>query len=192
LSRNQLAASPPTRRERREAARRAARGRPVAAARPRWRSPLVLITGGAIVAGLLLIGAVQLLPKDEGGATADANLIVPQKLPASELADGRAFGKADAPVTLTIWSDFQCPACRLLAREVEPRLEAEYVAAGKLRIEYRDLIVAGPESTLAASASRCAQEQDGSGTTTRCCSRTSCPKTAVASRGIGWSRWRPS
>ena len=159
MSRNQVPTTPATRRERREAARRAARTRPVATPRPAWRSPLVLITGGALLAGLLLIGAVQLLPKDDGASTAGADLLVPQILPAAELVDGRALGKADAPVTLTVWSDFQCPACKLLAREVEPRLIAEYVATGKLRIEYKDMIVIGPESTLASSAARCAEEQ---------------------------------
>ncbi len=159
MNRTQPTATPTTRRARREAARRELRGRPAPSARSTWRSPFVLLTGAALVVGVLVIGALQLLPRENLPATAGANIFVPADLPAADLVRGRALGRADAPVTLTIWSDFQCPACRLLAREVEPRLVSEYVATGKLRIEYRDLIVVGAESLAAAGASRCAEEQ---------------------------------
>ena len=34
----------------------------------------------------------------------------------------RAVGKADAPVTLEVWTDFQCPICGQFAKTVEPAL----------------------------------------------------------------------
>lgn len=159
MNRTQPTDPPATRRARREAARRETRGRRAPAPRSPWRSPFVLLTALALGVGVLFIGALQLLPKENPTATAGADIFVPADLPPADLVSGRSLGRADAPVTMTIWSDFQCPACQLLAREVEPRLVTEYVATGKLRLEYRDMIVIGAESLAAAGASRCAEEQ---------------------------------
>ena len=77
----------------------------------------------------------------------------------TELADGRAIGSADAPATLEVWADFQCPSCGLFARAAEARLIRDYVADGQLRIVYRDFAFLGDESTDAAVAARAAEAQ---------------------------------
>jgi protein-disulfide isomerase len=76
------------------------------------------------------------------------------------LANGRTLGQSNAPVTLVIWSDFQCPSCAALAREVQPKLVAEFVVPGTLRITYRDDAFIGQESIDAAVAARCAGDQN--------------------------------
>lgn len=75
------------------------------------------------------------------------------------LADGRAIGKADAPATLTVWEDFQCPLCGRFTREVQPKLYRDFVVSGKLRIAFRDFDFIGQESFDAAAAARCAGDQ---------------------------------
>ena len=128
-----------TRRERREAARREQRRAPrparSSARRPAWRSPLVLLTIGALCVGLIGIAALQMLPGNGaaagGGTSAADEVMVPSDVPPADLVSDRSIGRADAPVTLTVWSDFQCPACRMLAQAVEPRLIREYFATGK-------------------------------------------------------------
>ncbi len=70
------------------------------------------------------------------------------------------MGDPGAPVTIDIWSDFQCPACGRLARELEPRLIADHVIPGTVRIVYHDMAFLGDESVLAAIGSRYAAEQD--------------------------------
>jgi protein-disulfide isomerase len=154
--------APTTRRERRAAVLRERREQPRRRpnARPVWRSPIVLLTAGALSIGLIAIAVLQMLPGAGGTTTAAEEVMVPNDLPPAELVSDRSLGRADAPVTLTVWSDFQCPACRMLAQAVEPRLITEYVASGKLRIDYRDLIVIGPESIDAAVGARCAAEQN--------------------------------
>ena len=74
--------------------------------------------------------------------------------------DPLAMGPLDAPVVMTVHSDFRCPFCAKFSREVEPVLIKEYVDTGKLRMEWRDLPIFGEESMVAARAARAAADQD--------------------------------
>jgi protein-disulfide isomerase len=79
-------------------------------------------------------------------------------------ADGKALGLAEAPATILVFSDFQCPFCQLFATSVEKQLIDDYVAAGEVRLEYRHYIVVdgnvgGSESRRSAEASECASAQ---------------------------------
>jgi protein-disulfide isomerase len=47
-------------------------------------------------------------------------------------------GSPSAPITLELYTDYECPSCRMLYMEVLPPLEAEYVATGKIRLLHRD------------------------------------------------------
>jgi protein-disulfide isomerase len=76
------------------------------------------------------------------------------------MARGFELGKADAPLTLDIFEDFQCPFCLQFTAIIEPTLLDEYVATGKLLIRFRNFPILGPESVLAAGASvRMAREE---------------------------------
>ena len=92
-------------------------------------------------------------------ATSALGIITPAARSPANLEDGRAIGRPDAPATLTVWEDFQCPFCGEFTRKVEPRLFADYVVPGKLRIVFRDWVFIGVESVAAAVAARCAGAQ---------------------------------
>src|SRR5215469_1400250 len=47
-------------------------------------------------------------------------------------------GSPTAPVTLEIYTDYECPACRELYMNTLPTINSEYVATGKVRIIHRD------------------------------------------------------
>ncbi|MFL5647755.1 MAG: DsbA family protein [Chloroflexota bacterium] len=156
-----------TRRARRAAERKAsasARGTALSAKR---RSPILLITAlvggiGVVVLGALILLSGQAPAADPGG------LVTPASPTPASLADGRAIGVADAPVTLEVWTDFQCPVCGQFARTVEPALMTKYVAPGTLRIVHHDAAFQGAksqstydESVEAAAGARCAATQDG-------------------------------
>jgi hypothetical protein len=135
--------TPPTRRDRREAARqdrRLAAAR-TAAPKPAWQSPMVLMSVAAVAVGLVVILlASGVLGGRSNGGTGD--LLVPIRPTPTGLADPanpRTLGSADAPITIEVWSDFQCPACGFFARQVEPDLIDEYVKDGTVRLVYRDL-----------------------------------------------------
>ena len=159
---------PSPRRDRREAARRDQRltSARTAAAKPAWQSPMVLLSVGAVAIGLVVILiASGVLGGKSGGSTGD--LLLPIRPTPPELVDptnARALGPADAPVTVEVWSDFQCPACGFWSLQVAPDLIDEYVRAGSVRVVYRDFafIDGGKpdgESQQAAAAARCAGEQ---------------------------------
>ena len=75
------------------------------------------------------------------------------------LARGPALGSKSAPVTIIELSDFQCAFCAKFWRETLPRLDAEYVKPGKVRLVYRHLAILGAQSVTAAQAADCAGEQ---------------------------------
>jgi protein-disulfide isomerase len=167
-SRRREPADQPTRRQRRAQAReersekRPARRR-AAEPTPLWRSPMVLLTGAALAIGLAVIGFAVL---SRPAATID-DLVPPLSSAPASLADGRTLGSPTAPVTVEIWSDFQCPGCRQLAQRAEPALIEQYVVPGVARLVYRDAAfqgarVGGPydESVEAAAGARCAAEQN--------------------------------
>ncbi|HVA87703.1 MAG TPA: thioredoxin domain-containing protein [Candidatus Saccharimonadales bacterium] len=133
--------------------------------RPAWRSPIALLTIGGVLVAVVLLGVIQLLPPSGAtgpatpGTKTAAGIMVPMIGTPAALADGRTIGRADAPLTLRIWSDFQCPACQRLATRIEPDIVRDYVATGKLRVIYSDFILIGPQSMDLAVAARCAGDQ---------------------------------
>ena len=159
---------PPTRRARRAAER--ARATPAVRRPPgstkRGGSPIVWITALVAIVAVVLIGAVVLLQGGRSSAVDTAGLIAPIAPTPLALADGRSLGKADAPVTLEVWSDFQCPVCGQFAETVEPALVRDYVTPGTLKIVDHDAAFQGArssspydESVEAGAGARCAADQ---------------------------------
>lgn len=122
------------------------------------RQRILLILG--IVVAALVIAAV---------------LIVPSLLPVGEIQtvdphprpmeDGRAMGDPNAPVTIEVYEDFQCPACRDFTEQNEPQIVDSYVSTGDVYYIFRhypflDSQAARKESHQAANASMCAAEQN--------------------------------
>jgi protein-disulfide isomerase len=72
-----------------------------------------------------------------------------------------ALGRADAPVTIVEFSDYQCPFCQRFFATTLPALKREYVDAGKVRYVFRDfpLDQLHPQARKAAEAAHCAGEQ---------------------------------
>lgn len=76
-------------------------------------------------------------------------------------AGSAAMGRADAPVTLIEFSDYQCPFCRRFFDQTLPAIKKEYVDTGKVRYVFRDfpLDQIHPQARKAAEAARCAGDQ---------------------------------
>ncbi|MCW5251442.1 DsbA family protein [Streptomyces sp. SHP 1-2] len=76
-----------------------------------------------------------------------------------DASDPLATGRADAPVVMIEYSDFQCPFCGRFARGTLPELLRSYVDKGVLRIEWRSFPLFGEESEQAALAAWAAGRQ---------------------------------
>ena len=116
---------------------------------------MVLFTGGAVLIGVILVAFVML----SSGQLAPATIKAPVEPTPQSAWDGRAIGAKDAPLTLEVFSDFQCPACDAFTTQTEPQLVKDYVLPGKLRIVYKDFSFIGQESLDAAIGARCAADQ---------------------------------
>lgn len=73
--------------------------------------------------------------------------------------DAMAIGDVDADVVMIEWTDTRCPFCASFTRDTLPVLMKDYVDAGKLRIEIRDVSYFGDQSTEASIAARAAGRQ---------------------------------
>lgn len=102
-----------------------------------------------------------------GGPAGGAPAAIPTPLPDAQAweiiqeAEGVVLGKKNAPVTLYMLMDYQCPFCARFAVENFPDLKERYVDTGKVRYVLVDFPLSiHPNATPAAIAARCAGEQD--------------------------------
>jgi protein-disulfide isomerase len=161
--------SQPTRKERRDEARRArvereSAQRAAAARRSRLlRLGAVAGAAAAIVAVLIAVSASHsgsapsTAPSSPGsvsgaGATSALFAGIPQR--------GTTLGKASAPVHVTEFADLQCPFCRDSALTQLPGIVKRYVRPGKVSLEFRSLAFIGPDSVRAARVAQAAGGQD--------------------------------
>jgi protein-disulfide isomerase len=160
---NRTPPPPVSRRERRAQARRDNPvDRPRSSRRPSreplWRSPIVLVSAAAVVVAIVVVLFVRPVTRET-----TTELTVPPTSYSADLVNGEAVGSATAPVVMEVFSDFQCPACRVLITTELSRLLTDFVVPGVLRIESKDVDVLGQgqpdESLELAAGARCAAEQ---------------------------------
>ncbi|HEX4808768.1 MAG TPA: thioredoxin domain-containing protein [Bryobacteraceae bacterium] len=73
--------------------------------------------------------------------------------------DGPAFGPKDAKVTIVVFSDFQCPYCRELAKTIRDNVPQKYPK--DVRVIFKDFPISSmhPWARAAAEASHCIASQ---------------------------------
>ncbi len=119
---------------------------------------LYLILG--IVGVAVIIAAILIIPSLL--PVGDIVTITPQARP---MVDGRSLGNPDAPVTIEVYEDFQCPSCKTFTEDIEPQIVDTYVATGDVYYIYRhfpflDDRAPRNESDQAANASMCAGNEN--------------------------------
>jgi protein-disulfide isomerase len=119
---------------------------------------ILVVTGAALlIAAFLIIPSIQRASAPVG----EIIQITPRALPE---ANATTLGDPNAPVLIEVWSDFQCPACRIFAEQVEPLIVENYVKSGKALYVYRQYPFIDDKSVIkesdqAANASMCAADQ---------------------------------
>lgn len=76
------------------------------------------------------------------------------------IVDAPYLGKADAPVTMVAFVDYECPFCKRFDTQTFPEIKKQYIDTGKLRYVIRDLPLDFHKTAFkAAVASHCAADQ---------------------------------
>ncbi len=126
-------------------------------------TPIAIIIAGALIAASISFGGksvgnsttVDAVAPDQKAPSVGAKIVDVAKVKTS----GEPYiGKANAPVTMAFWSDYQCPFCKKFDTSVISQLESDYVAKGKLRIIFKDFAFLGADSDTAALAERAVWE----------------------------------
>jgi protein-disulfide isomerase len=113
-----------------------------------------LILGAVAVIG---VGVLVYLSLGRGAVSIPANVTVTE----ADTAGFRGYilGSADAPVEITEYADYQCPACADFATVQFPDVKTRLIQTGRLRWRYRDFPLDFPYSRLAMHAAACADDQ---------------------------------
>jgi len=117
------------------------------------------LTAFALVAGVLVVAIAVLLGSRPVGSISDPVSVTSARVPVGLPTNGFALGRADAPVTIDLYEDFQCPACESWSRNVFPKLASNELASGSVRIVFHDMAFLGQESVDAGRAAYAALQQ---------------------------------
>jgi protein-disulfide isomerase len=122
------------------------------------------ITIGAIVAVVVVLLALIIIPSVQKAANpaGDFVRITPQSL---STANGTFLGDPNAKVKIDLFEDFQCSACAVYAKEIEPQVISQIVDPALAYYEFHqypfmDDRSAEKSSDRSALASECAAEQN--------------------------------
>lgn len=71
------------------------------------------------------------------------------------------LGKADAPLALVMFTDYECPFCRRFETQIFPEIYKQYIATGKAKFAVMDApLDSHANARKAAEAARCAADQN--------------------------------
>jgi len=113
--------------------------------------PVAVVGAGAIIMvfGVIVVGGVL-----RGGS--NTNVSIPGRTVSTQ---GRTIGPENPRVTVEEYSDFQCPYCARAAQNIDPKIEQDYVADGRVKLVFHPVALIGQESLWAAEAAECANDQ---------------------------------
>ncbi len=123
----------------------------------RYSTPILLFAAAASIAGALLYthSGGGITGGTPAGVAAPAVAVAIQEVK----TDANPFiGSKDAPTTLALFYDYQCPFGKPFEQTVLPQLIKNYVSTGKLRIVFKDFQFLGEDSTTAGLYARAVWE----------------------------------
>lgn len=114
----------------------------------KYLTPIAVVVGALIIAGAFAFGS--------GAKKADTTEPKAQAVNIKDVkTEGSPFvGDANAPVTIAIWFDYQCPFCKQLEENVTSQVYEQYVKTGKAKIVFKDFQFLGKDSDTDAEFAR--------------------------------------
>jgi protein-disulfide isomerase len=108
------------------------------------------LISGVVVVAMVAVALIVILDQGANSSQAASDAVALEK----------SYGADDAPVVVVEYADFQCPYCQQFALGAGQQLKEDYADKGQVRFVFRHFAFIGDESTWAAEASECANEQD--------------------------------
>jgi protein-disulfide isomerase len=146
-----------SRKEQKEQARAQREAAERAAAQGDQRKRRLTILGGVLAAAVVVVVIAIVISSGGGskdaptglatGTTADQTAADVSTLLDGIPQSGSRLGKATAPVSMQYYGDLECPVCRTFTLGALPQVISNYVRPGKLKITYKSLQTATPDST---------------------------------------------
>jgi len=125
------------------------------------RQRLLQLAAGAVFLAIVAVVVLIVLASSGGSGgeikieeAAEVNTLlagIPQ--------EGTLLGNPKAPVELIEFGDLQCPVCKGYSEEILPPIIESQVKQGKLKIDFRNFTIIGPQSVPAGAAAIAAGEQ---------------------------------
>ncbi|SBW21152.1 DSBA oxidoreductase [Candidatus Protofrankia californiensis] len=131
---------------------KAAAARATEAARAQRRQRVIV--GSAVVAVLAVAAVIGFTV--QSSRTGSTPVVLP--VTATGADNGIVVGKADAPVTVDFYEDFQCPICEELETSLGPSVQ-QLINGGRIKAVYHMMSFLGPESVRAANAAAAAAQE---------------------------------
>jgi protein-disulfide isomerase len=120
-----------------------------------------IVAASALVIVLAIITGVPLsanpAPQQTKTATQSKPRVVPPaggKITAADISKAKSLGSKNAPITVEIFSDYQCPMCKNFFLGASQRLLEDYASAGKVYFVHHDFPLAIPEHKHSEEAAR--------------------------------------
>jgi protein-disulfide isomerase len=121
----------------------------------------MMVPASIIFAGILIAGAVIYTAGPRTGAPVKNEQPGQQvALAAPTIDDDVVLGDPNAPVTMIVFGDYECPFCEKMYKETEGQIREQYIKSGKVRMVFRDYPLSfHPSAMPAAIAAECAKDQ---------------------------------
>jgi protein-disulfide isomerase len=113
----------------------------------KYITPIAVVLGAVIIAFALAFGRGGEAPTPNDGTA-------PVSIEDVKTEVSPSVGEKNAPVTIAMWFDYQCPFCKRFDLDAMKQVYDEYVVNGKVRIIYKDFQFLGPDSMTAGLYAR--------------------------------------
>src|SRR3954469_21314580 len=131
-------------------------------AEPDRRQRLLQLGAGAVFLAIVAV-VVLVVVASSGGSGGDTKIEEAAEvntLLAGIPQEGMLLGDLKAPVELIEFGDLQCLFCKGYSKEILPPIIESQVKQGKLKIDFRNFTIIGPQSVPAGAAAIAAGEQN--------------------------------
>lgn len=116
----------------------------------KYLTPLAVLLAAVIIALALIYGNSM----GKGGAPVGGQPALAVDIKDVKTDNDPFIGDKNAPTTVAVFYDYQCPFCKQFEQAVTPKLIDAYVSTGKTKIVFKDFQFLGEDSTTASLFAR--------------------------------------